>query len=55
MEEYGGLSCRTSRRRRVAFLRPEREGGGFVLRDAPLEGRVEWNVRAFDIGSRGDA
>ena len=26
-------------------LRLEREGGVFILRDDPLQGRVEWNVR----------
>ena len=35
-------------------LRLEREGDGFVLRDDLLEGEVEWNVRAFDTGSRRD-
>jgi alpha-D-xyloside xylohydrolase len=28
-------------------LRLEREGDGFVLREDPLEGKVEWNVRTF--------
>ena len=36
-------------------LRLEREGDGFVLREDPLEGRVEWNVRTFatDRGRNG--
>jgi hypothetical protein len=28
-------------------LRLEREGNGFVLKEDPLEGKVEWNVRTF--------
>jgi alpha-D-xyloside xylohydrolase len=36
-------------------LRLEREGGDFVLRDDPLRGKVEWNVRVFDTESRGNA
>ena len=36
-------------------LRLEREGGGFVLRgDDALIGKVEWNVRVFETGSRRD-
>ncbi len=36
-------------------LRLEREGGGFVLRgDDVLIGKVEWNVRVFETGSRRD-
>jgi alpha-D-xyloside xylohydrolase len=36
-------------------LRLERKGDGFVLREDPLEGKVEWNVRAFDTERRQDA
>ncbi len=36
-------------------LHLEREGGGFVLRgDDVLIGKVEWNVRVFETGSRQD-
>ena len=32
-----------------------RGGSAFVLRDDPLTGKVDWNVRVFDTGSRRDA
>jgi hypothetical protein len=35
-------------------LRLGREGDGFVLRDDPLESKVEWNVRTFATESRRD-
>jgi len=55
MEEHG-LFCKTSRRRRALHsLRLVRKGGGFVLGDNPLSGKVEWNVRVIDTGSRRDA
>jgi alpha-D-xyloside xylohydrolase len=37
------------------FLRLEREGEGFVLVEDPLQGEVEWDVRAIVPGGRHDA
>jgi alpha-D-xyloside xylohydrolase len=48
-----GLFCRPDEGA-LHTLRLEREGNGFVLKEDPLEGRVEWNVRTFVTESRRD-